>query len=137
MKVTKIYTIDVLAQSIYYSLTALWGLLHIQSFMDVTGPKTDIWLVKTVSVLILPIVIGMLSGLLLRAHPVPVILLATSAALGFAAIDFYYTARSTIRWVYALDGAVQVLLLAVWLYLLRNRRQLAAWCRGSRNAFPG
>lgn len=40
-------------QGLYYLLTSLWGLLHIESFMMVTGPKFDIWLVKMVSVLII------------------------------------------------------------------------------------
>jgi hypothetical protein len=62
MKITKIYTIKLWVQAIYYLLTALWGLFHIESFMAVTGPKTDVWLVKTVSVLIIPTVVCLLGG---------------------------------------------------------------------------
>jgi 8-oxo-dGTP pyrophosphatase MutT (NUDIX family) len=36
----------------FYLLTGIWPLLHIQSFQSVTGPKTDLWLVKTAGVLI-------------------------------------------------------------------------------------
>lgn len=105
-------------QAIYYFLTALWGLLDIDSFMKVTGPKTDIWLVKTVSVLIIPIAICLLCGIFFDTHPVPVILLAATAALGFACIDFYYTANKTIKWVYAVDGVTQAILFVVWMILL-------------------
>jgi hypothetical protein len=124
MKIEKIYTITCWVQAIYYLITSLWGLLHIESFMAVTGPKADIWLVKTVSVLILPIVVCLLGGLFFPTHPVPVILVAATAAAGFAAIDFYYTGRHIIRWVYAMDGVVQTVLLLVWLFLLSHWRKL-------------
>jgi len=35
-------------QGLYWLVTGLWGLIDVHSFMKVTGPKTDIWLVKTV-----------------------------------------------------------------------------------------
>jgi len=40
------------AQAIYYIITSLWALAGIRSFQKVTGPKVDIWLVKTVGVLV-------------------------------------------------------------------------------------
>jgi hypothetical protein len=33
-------------------MTGLWPLVSIGTFQQVTGPKTDLWLVKTVGVLI-------------------------------------------------------------------------------------
>ena len=32
--------------------TGIWPLLDIESFQDVTGSKTDLWLVRTVGVLV-------------------------------------------------------------------------------------
>jgi hypothetical protein len=43
-------------QGWFYLLTGLWAILDIDSFQRVTGPKVDLWLVKTVGVLV--IVIG-------------------------------------------------------------------------------
>ncbi|SHL25073.1 hypothetical protein SAMN05444407_10372 [Chryseobacterium contaminans] len=43
-----------LFQLLYYFATSLWPLVHIKSFLIITGDKTDIWLVKTVSILLLP-----------------------------------------------------------------------------------
>ena len=111
-------------QGIYYLLTALWGLIDINSFMEVTGPKTDIWLVKTVSVLLFPIIICLFAGLSPQQPPITVILVGISASAAFAFIDFYYTADDTIRWVYAVDGCVQAVLLLLWLLLLANRKSL-------------
>ncbi|VTR52312.1 Uncharacterised protein [Sphingobacterium thalpophilum] len=42
-------------QGIYYCLTGIWPVIHISSFMAVTGPKTDLWLVKMVGLLSLAI----------------------------------------------------------------------------------
>src|SRR5690606_5458945 len=41
-------------QGLYFFLTAVWPLLHIESFQLVTGFKTDIWLVDTVAFLLIP-----------------------------------------------------------------------------------
>jgi hypothetical protein len=118
----KLYRILLWVQAIYFFLTALWGLVDIDSFMAVTGPKADIWLVKTVSVLLIPIVISMLCGIFLDAHPLHVILVAGTAAAVLAFIDFYYTANNTIRNVYALDGIVETLFVLSWIYLLLQYR---------------
>lgn len=36
----------------YYLMTGIWPLLHIRSFVWMTGPKTDRWLVKAVGGLV-------------------------------------------------------------------------------------
>jgi hypothetical protein len=51
-------------------------------------------------------------------------MVAATAAAGFAAIDFYYTGNHVIRWVYAVDGAVQTVLLLIWVILLLQWRKL-------------
>jgi len=39
-------------QAVYYFVTGLWPLIHLKSFFEVTGPRTDVWLVQMVDVLI-------------------------------------------------------------------------------------
>src|SRR5205809_5154386 len=96
-----------LLQGLYFLLTGLWGLLHIASFMRVTGPKVDVWLVKTVSVLVA--VMG--AGLLLhsrRERPLPEMqAMAVGSAAGLAVIDGYYVSKGRIRKVYLLDAAAE------------------------------
>ena len=41
-----------LVQGAFYAATGLWALVDLGSFMAVTGPKTDHWLVKTVGILV-------------------------------------------------------------------------------------
>lgn len=106
------------AQTLYYILTALWGIIDINSFMAVTGPKTDVWLVKTVSVLLLAISFSFLSSLLIKTNEWPTIILATGCCITLAFIDFYYSANGTISTVYALDGIAELVLLAGWLFVI-------------------
>ena len=41
-----------LAEGVYFFLTGLWPVVHLPSFIAVTGPKRDLWLVRTVGLLI-------------------------------------------------------------------------------------
>jgi len=47
-------------QAWYYLVTGVWPLVNISSFQLVTGPKTDLWLVKTVGVLVTVISVTLL-----------------------------------------------------------------------------
>jgi hypothetical protein len=75
-----------LAQGAYYLLTGVWPLVSIGSFQRVTGPKTDLWLVKTVGLLIS--VIGGVLGLAgwQRRDSLDSRLLGAGSAAGLASI---------------------------------------------------
>src|SRR5436305_4320727 len=80
-------------QGIYFLATGVWPLISMDTFLAVTGPKTDLWLVNTVAVLVT--VIGLVFLLAaVRARPSPeVLLLAVGSAIGLAAIDVVYVVR--------------------------------------------
>jgi energy-converting hydrogenase Eha subunit E len=101
-------------QGIYYALTAIWPLVHIDSFMMVTGPKQDIWLVKTVSVLILCMSLTFLYGACYNTDYRLIRLIAASAALGLMVIDVWYYLQGAIKWVYLLDAFTELVLVACW-----------------------
>jgi len=107
------------AQAGYFVITGLWPLLHVRSFMAVTGPKTDVWLVKTVGVLIL--VVGAAIGLAAwRRHVTPevfVLAIGSAAALGF--VDVYYHLRGVIARVYLLDAVAEAVLIVAWVIAWR------------------
>jgi len=124
MLVRKIYRALLGIQGGYTLLTALWGLVDIDSFMAVTGPKTDIWLVKTVSVVLLAVAAALLCFLWVRSDPLPAIVLGFLTSAGLAAIDFYYSTKGVISQVYALDGVAEVLFALIWIYLLKERKRL-------------
>lgn len=122
MQIDKVYTRLSLVQGSYTLLTALWALIDIKSFMEVTGPKTDVWLVKTVAVLLLPIGVCFLWGFFFNTDRLLIIVVGIMTSTGLAFIDFYYTINGTIKWVYQADGYLELLFLLVWTILLvRNK----------------
>jgi len=103
-----------LGQSAFYVITGVWPNLHISSFQKVTGPKTDLWLVKTAGTLITVIcgVIGV-AGYRRRVSP-EIGLLAVGCAAGLAAIDVVYVAKKRISPMYLLDALAEGGLIALW-----------------------
>jgi hypothetical protein len=102
-------------QGVYYTGTGVWPLLHMPSFLAVTGPKTDLWLVRTVGLLVTCIGAQMLAASRNEEVNGPVRLLAAASAASLASIDTYYAAKRRIRPVYLLDAVAEVALLALWM----------------------
>lgn len=105
-----------LIQGIYYLLTGIWPLLHIESFMEVTGPKTDLWLVKTVGVLV--IVIGIVQVTCWKRLSPELKILSIASAIGFMIIDIYFVLADVISGIYLLDAFIQADLLLCWILLI-------------------
>ena len=112
-----------LAQSAYYVVTALWSLFHVRSFQKVTGPKTDVWLVKTVGVLVAAI--GGALGVAGFRHrtTLEIGLLGAASAAGLAGIDTYYAGRRRISAVYGLDALAELAFLGCWIYILAHLKR--------------
>jgi hypothetical protein len=115
MKLLKVLT---WIQGLYILITAVWPLLDIHSFMSVTGPKTDVWLVKTVAALLIPIALTMLAQERLHADHRLLALLGGGTATAFIWIDFYYALNDVISNIYLADGVVEIAFLCGWLYSL-------------------
>jgi hypothetical protein len=98
-----------LVQGIYFFLTGIWPILHIKSFMAVTGPKTDLWLLRTVGVLVTAI------GIDLIVSEDPSMVLGIGSALGLAIIDIIYVAKKVISKIYLADAAAELVLCLWWL----------------------
>jgi hypothetical protein len=109
-----------LIQGVYFVATGLWPIIHIQSFQWVTGPKIDLWLVKTVGVLVT--VVGAVLISASRRHRITdeIILLAVGSALGLAAIDLVYALSGQISAIYLGDAAVEIGLAMLWVIARRR-----------------
>jgi len=105
-----------LAQGFYYLLTALWAIVDIHSFQAVTGPKTDVWLVRTVAVMILAASLSMLVAARKPAPSPETTTLAVGCAAGLLAIDVIYVTAAVIPPVYLIDAAAEVGLLLWWVW---------------------
>lgn len=101
------------AEGIYFLLTGVWPLLHLESFLEVTGPKRDLWLVQTVGALVGVMGLTMLLGAWRRASA-EAVFLAVAAAATLATIDVVFVLRRVIAPIYLLDALAQLLLLAAW-----------------------
>jgi hypothetical protein len=104
------------AQALLYLSTGIWPLLHRRSFERVTGPKVDFWLVETVGVTVGAIGLG-LTQAVVRGGRIPRELrtVATTAAVGLAALDTVYVARRRISPVYLVDAGAEAALVIAWL----------------------
>ena len=102
------------AQGVYYLLAGLWPVVGIDSFQAVTGDKTDLWLVKTVGLLI-----AVIGAAIFRARNRPalfpeMLILAAGSALALGTVDVLYSARGVISPVYLLDAPIEAGLVVGW-----------------------
>ena len=114
-----------LGQGLYWFITGIWPLLHMPSFLFVTGPKTDLWLVRTVAVLISVIGLVLLLAGLRRRVTGEIMLLGVAGAAGLAFIDVFYALHDVIRDIYLADAAGEAVIIALWLW---------AWRKSSRGS---
>ena len=113
-------------QGCYFLIMGIWPLLHIESFQKVTGRKTDLWLVRTVGVLVLVIGLGLIVGGITRRFEPALILIAMASAVGLTGIDLVYAFKRVISPVYLLDALVEIGLLVWWTMGLIGTSQAAA-----------
>src|SRR3954466_14187786 len=83
----------------------LWPLLHVRSFEAVLGPKTDVWLVRTVAGLL--VVNGAVQVSASSGSPDALVLarrLGIGTALTLGTVDVVYVATGRISRMYLLDA---------------------------------
>jgi hypothetical protein len=95
-------------------VAAIWALVDTESFMAVTGRKSDVWLVKTVSVLLIAVSFSFLVYLYRRNDWLPPAVLGLSCCIGLMIIDCFYTFNYTIRRIYLADAVIQFILAICW-----------------------
>jgi hypothetical protein len=119
---SKLFRALLWTQGIYILITAIWPIIHIKSFMEVTGYKTDIWLVKTVGALLIPVALCLLAHLFLAGDRRLAIILGGFTAIAFICIDFYYALTDVIPDIYLADGVIEAAFLLLWIYVgLKNK----------------
>jgi hypothetical protein len=121
MKFTK-YLLAI--QGSYTFLTAIWPIVHINSFMWISGYKHDVWLVKTVGVCLMAISVCLLTSIFSKGSILPIAALALFTAVGLAYVDFYYALNNVIRNIYMADGVVEILFVLLWFITLRKTNSL-------------
>lgn len=111
-----------LVQGLYYFLTGVWPLVDIDSFQAVTGPKADLWLVRTVGTLITAIAVALLAADWQRQITAPVWIMAVGSAAALTAIDILYVSLGVIDRIYLADAVAELVLIACWCAWAYNRK---------------
>jgi cytochrome b subunit of formate dehydrogenase len=102
-------------QGIYYVLSGLWPLFSIATFLSVTGPKSDIWLVKTVGLLLAATGLVLILAGARRQVDLPIFVLGSAIALVLMGIEVVYVFKGIISAIYLLDAVVEGVFLYGWL----------------------
>ena len=105
-------------QATYIFFTGIWPLIHIESFMAVTGPKTDVWLVKTVGALLIPVSLAMITHIFSNGNNRPLFVLGCFTALAFFCIDVYYVLANVISEIYLADASVEFIFIVGWIFFV-------------------
>jgi hypothetical protein len=123
------------------ALGGLWPLVHLSSFEAVFGPKTDRWLVKTVSGLLIANGFTQLTAKRTPESLSQARRLGLGTAATLAAIDLVYAPTGRISKMYLLDAAMEIGWILAWIRqpppvrqrtvnrpLTRSRRRSAPAC---------
>ena len=109
-----------------YTISGAWPLLALDSFLLVTGPKLDLWLVRTVGLLLALDGLVLLACAVRRSVPGAVVALVCAHALGLALVDLVYVSLGRIPPVYLADALLEALLIAGWSWAWKRRIPLLA-----------
>lgn len=101
-------------QGAYYAATGIWSLVGIRSFQKVTGPKEDVWLVKTVGALVTAMGFSFMRAAREDAVSPETRLLSKGSAAALAGIGTYYPLMGRISPVYLLDAVAELAILRAW-----------------------
>jgi energy-converting hydrogenase Eha subunit E len=107
-----------LVQGIYFLVTGVWPLFSMRTFLAITGPKTDLWLVKTVGLILAVIGTVLIYAQRTGAVNPPIVFLATGAAASLVLVDVIYVIKKVISPVYLGDAFVEIVLLIWWVVSL-------------------
>ena len=103
-----------LIQGIYFFVSGIWPLISMSTFLKVTGPKTDLWLVKTVGLILAVIGAALIVAQVNAEINTSIVVLAIGSALSLAMIEFVYVAKRVISPIYLGDAVIELILIGWW-----------------------
>jgi hypothetical protein len=134
----------------FYALTGIWPVLHIESFLRVTGPKHDLWLVEAFGLVLFTVGAVLIHAAWRRQVEPSLAMLGLALALTLLAVDVMFVMREVISPVYLADGLAELAIACSWVsaYLLESRAERsqrgatlfgerrALWLRGMGSRRP-
>ena len=104
-----------LVQGIYFFVSGIWPILSMGTFLKITGPKTDLWLVKTVGIILAVIGAVLIYAQINAEINSAIIILAIGSALSLALVEFVYVAKRVISPIYLADAIIELILIGWWI----------------------
>jgi hypothetical protein len=111
-------------QGLFLLIMGIWPLVSMQSFLLVTGPKTDVWLVITVGLLLALIGVVLFSAGMRNKFQYEFALLGLGTVMCLATIDIYFVIKGTISAVYLLDALIEMGFAFLWLSAFFRRNNI-------------
>ena len=131
------YAYLAMGQGAYYFLGGLWPLVDIVSFQSATGPKTDLWLVKTVALLLMVIGATLFAAGIRWRVTHEIFLLGAGSSLVLTLIEVVYVVNGQISAMYLLDSLVEIAIAAWWLSIYVRGFSNPEVCSLFDPTFPG
>ena len=101
----------------YFAISGLWPVVSMASFLSVTGPKTDLWLVRAFALVIILVGASLFVSGIMKRITAETGILAVGVPLTLLVIDLTCTLRQVLPPVYLLDAVVEGAILFGWFYL--------------------
>lgn len=120
MDMTSSPRISFSAQGFYYLVAGLWPLFGMRIFMVLTGPKTDLWIVKTLGLLLSVIGVFLIGAGVRCKHSRELMMLAIGSVGVLAGVDISYAAKEVTSGVYLLYSFLEIVIIILLLILLNS-----------------
>jgi hypothetical protein len=105
---SRLWRVVAAVQGFYFLVTGIWPSVHIDSFLAVTGPKTDLWLVQLFGALVCVPALVLLYAVWKRNLNGATLIAACSSAVILLVGDVVFVWRGDIGPIYLLDAAIVV-----------------------------
>ncbi len=121
MKMPKFTSLVLYAHALYLLIGGAWPLLSLPTFEEVTGPKSDHFLVRTVALILV-----LVASILFAQRKSPVERSAVFMAMGVSfilgSVAWISAAGGWVWKIYFIDGGIHLLFACAWVYLLLRRQ---------------
>ena len=101
-------------QGSFNVINGLWPLVHMRSFEAFSGAKTDKWLVRTVSGLLINIGLEQLRAASRPGSDGSARRLGIGTAATLSTIDLIYVGKGRISRIYLLDAVIEMVIVRAW-----------------------
>ena len=109
------------AQGTYVLVGALWPLLSMASFEEVTGNKRDEWLVRSVAGILLVLGSLLVHDAFFHRHIARTLrIMASGISLVLGVVALFSSLSGRVSWLYLPDGVIHIAFAVGWILLARR-----------------